>query len=120
MVERQTDEIMNTQQDRKEIRIERKPYASNMLELHLLHFSVCDGITTIAVAENMSCVRLTPENEGMHLAPLMSMRPDEAQQFMDELWRAGIRPTEGHGSVGQLGAVQRHLEDMRTLVFKQP
>jgi hypothetical protein len=37
---------------------------------------------------------------------------------MDELWHAGIRPTEGAGSAGAMAATQRHLEDMRTLVFQ--
>ena len=40
-----------------------------------------------------------------------------AQQLMDDLWRCGVRPTEGKGSAGAMAATQRHLEDMRTLVF---
>ena len=44
--------------------------------------------------------------------------PTEAQALMDSLWECGIRPTEGTGSAGAMAAVQRHLEDMRTLVFK--
>jgi hypothetical protein len=44
---------------------------------------------------------------------------DDAQTLMDDLWRAGLRPTEGAGSAGALAATQRHLEDMRTLVFKE-
>lgn len=47
----------------------------------------------------------------------MRLRPDEAQQFMDELWRVGIRPTNGAGSAGQMSATEKHLEDMRRLVF---
>ncbi len=43
---------------------------------------------------------------------------DDAQRFIDELWNAGLRPTEGSGSAGSLAATQRHLEDMRALVFK--
>jgi len=39
-----------------------------------------------------------------------------AQQLMDALWRAGLRPIEANGSAGQLGATERHLEDMRALV----
>jgi hypothetical protein len=50
--------------------------------------------------------------------PFLSIQSGEAQRLMDELWHCGIRPTEGHGSVGQLAATERHLEDMRTLVFK--
>lgn len=36
------------------------------------------------------------------------------QGLMDSLWECGIRPSEGQGSAGQLAAVQKHLEDMRT------
>lgn len=42
-----------------------------------------------------------------------------AQVLMDELWQCGIRPSEGSGSSGALAATQKHLEDMRTLVFKK-
>ncbi len=38
---------------------------------------------------------------------------------MDDLWAAGLRPTEGTGSAGALRAVERHLEDMRRLVFEK-
>lgn len=53
------------------------------------------------------------------LDPTGSLKMDDAQTLMDDLWRAGLRPTEGAGSAGALAATQRHLEDMRTLVFKE-
>lgn len=43
---------------------------------------------------------------------------NSAQELMDELWHCGLRPSEGTGSAGQLSATQKHLEDMRTLVFE--
>lgn len=42
----------------------------------------------------------------------------EAQRLMDSLWDCGVRPTSGAGSAGAMAAVQSHLQDMRTLVFK--
>jgi hypothetical protein len=57
---------------------------------------------------------------GERQAPSFSLKADNTQLLMDELWRIGFRPTEGHGSVGQLGAVEKHLADMRALVFKTP
>lgn len=62
--------------------------------------------------------RLTKEDEGKLLEPTMHLRNDQAQEFMDELWRVGLRPTEGTGSAGSLAATERHLADMRSLVFK--
>lgn len=35
---------------------------------------------------------------------------------MDALYTAGLRPSDGYGSVGQLGATRAHLEDMRAVV----
>lgn len=49
--------------------------------------------------------------------PTMTMNMKTAQHLMDELWRCGLRPAEGSGSAGALKATERHLEDMRTLVF---
>lgn len=53
------------------------------------------------------------------LEPSLSLEPEAAQTLMDDLWNCGIRPTEGTGSAGALAATQRHLEDMRKLVFNE-
>ena len=36
---------------------------------------------------------------------------------MDELWRCGLRPSEGTGSAGSLAATERHLKDMQAIAF---
>jgi len=51
--------------------------------------------------------------------PTITMSKQEAQVLMDSLWDSGIRPTEGAGSAGSLAATQKHLQDMRKIVFKQ-
>jgi len=61
----------------------------------------------------------TPMSNPVYLAPTFSLSIDAAQILMDDLWNAGLRPTEGSGSAGALAATQRHLEDMRTLVFNK-
>lgn len=50
--------------------------------------------------------------------PSFMLDDQAAQTLMDDLWHCGLRPTEGAGSAGAMRAVERHLEDMRTLVFK--
>jgi len=56
-----------------------------------------------------------PEGE---MAPIaMSLSDLEAQALMDRLWSAGLRPSEGSGSAGALAATERHLNDLRRLVF---
>lgn len=51
------------------------------------------------------------------LEPTMRMKIGEAQGLMDELWRCGLRPTEGSGSAGSLAATERHLTDMQRIAF---
>ncbi len=51
--------------------------------------------------------------------PTFTLTPESAQQFMDSLWQAGMRPTEGTGSAGSLAATEKHLKDMRAIVSKQ-
>ena len=80
---------------------------------------------------NIYCARTLPDESLEVLRPVviekvqeasvvaeafLKLRPEVAQQLMDELWAAGFRPVDGHGSTGQLAAVERHLEDMRQLV----
>ena len=43
------------------------------------------------------------------------LEPENAQTLMDDLWQAGIRPTEGAGTAGSMKATQKHLEDMRAI-----
>ncbi len=57
--------------------------------------------------------------EGAIPPVVVSLSSIEAQALMDWLWKAGLRPTEGSGSVGALAATERHLKDMQTLVFKR-
>ena len=38
-----------------------------------------------------------------------------AQDLLDDLWRAGIRPSNGEGSVGEIGTIKNHLADMRKI-----
>lgn len=52
-------------------------------------------------------------------APSFQLSYEQAQTLMDDLWNSGLRPTEGTGSAGALAATQKHLEDMRRLVFEQ-
>lgn len=59
----------------------------------------------------------TRHEPGRIVNPAVALSDEAATVLMDELWAAGVRPTQ-QGSVGQLAAVSYHLEDMRKLVFK--
>lgn len=54
---------------------------------------------------------------GQLTQPMLRLDLDTAQQLMDELWRCGLRPTEGTGSAGSLAATERHLKDMQTVAM---
>lgn len=60
---------------------------------------------------------MVPVEVGLLADPTMRIRAEEAQMLMDELWRCGLRPTEGTGSAGSLAATERHLADMRKIAF---
>lgn len=61
---------------------------------------------------------LTDDEAAMEQRAAIGMSREDCQGLMDELWTVGIRPTEGTGSAGSLAATERHLNDMRALVFK--
>jgi hypothetical protein len=109
-------DFMNT--TRIEIRAQREPWRY-AIALYFGALTDEAGRRTYAVAEPVK-FRATTEDEAIFTSPspTFAITESDAQQFMDELWRLGIRPTDGTGSVGQLAAVHAHLEDMRTLVFK--
>jgi len=74
-----------------------------------------DGERRIAIAEPLTFKE--EANDGQEVAPFLSLGPDEWQALMDEMWRAGVRPTAGAGTASEASATQRHLDDMRKLAF---
>ena len=70
-----------------------------------------------AIATNMTFDELSP-NESVSSCPVMDMSFDEAQSLMNELWECGVRPAGAAGSMGQLTAVNAHLQDMRKIAFR--
>lgn len=71
-------------------------------------------VTFTAKATPMDPATMVDSIEG----PAWAWTPDEAQQIMDQLWLAGIRPQDGRGSGAQVEALQDHLGDLRTLLWK--
>ena len=57
------------------------------------------------------------DQEQHGLAPTFEMTKSDAQRLMDELWKIGLRPSEGSGSAGSLAATERQLADMRTIAI---
>lgn len=98
-----------------EFRAER-PIWSDQLEIYAkeqtdgaVYAWVCDGIKRVPAVEGMLWPRFME-------ATLLT---DAGQSLFDALWNAGYRPNKGDGSGAHVEAIKSHLEDMRTLVFKE-
>lgn len=72
--------------------------------------SIAKTVTFEEIQENV----VIPESQ----SPLLHINQESAQLLMNDLWHLGVRPSDGTGSTGQLQATEKHLEDMRKLVFK--
>lgn len=83
-----------------------------------------NGVNFIVLARDKKAigtniVMTTVVDSAVRLEPTFTLSTEQAQVLMDDLWMSGLRPSEGTGSAGALAATQKHLEDMRTLVFKE-
>ncbi len=63
-------------------------------------------------------VQLVEHHSADMCEPCIEITEKDAQGLMDALWSIGLRPANGEGMDAQVSAIKRHLEDMRTLVFK--
>lgn len=75
------------------------------------------GCRPISIATNIAFQRVPEDWEGQtyETDPTIKLKFNEAQQLMDELWKAGCRPSEV-GTGEKLQALQNHLDDMRAIV----
>lgn len=53
---------------------------------------------------------------GLESPPLYCIEQSDAQVLMDDLWNAGVRPTEGAGTAGSMAVVQTHLAHVTDLL----
>lgn len=89
-----------------------KPLYANEIQLHLVE-RMPNGSLRIAKVPEFETI---DPNDFWH-EPAIRLTTTSAQQLMDELWRCGLRPSEGTGSAGSLAATERHLKDMQTIAF---
>lgn len=53
--------------------------------------------------------RLPPE-------PTLRLTDDQGQQLVNQLWRAGFRPSEAVSSTGEREAMREHIKDLRGVI----
>ncbi len=94
-----------------EILAERRPF-KGAIELTAItridHDRIAVGLP-ITMKEQLSDASI--------LGPTITLQMEQAQSLIDELWRCGLRPSEGTGSAGMLAATERHLKDMQKITF---
>lgn len=95
--------------------IRRESFLGRELEVHIGRR--VDDKWAVMLPAQMKVLSI--EEHSMSHAPAFTMENDDAQSLMDALFDAGIRPTAGFGSPGQVAAIKEHLEDMRRLVFTE-
>jgi hypothetical protein len=66
---------------------------------------------------SMLAVQRIEKHQMYEGGPTFKLTSGEAQQLMNGLWQAGLRPRDGAGSLAHVDAQKAHLEDMRRLVF---
>jgi hypothetical protein len=85
------------------------------VSLVLFHQRYVDGVGETRVLRPVRDETLERVSEQEHVEPSFRLDGAGAQRLMDGLWDAGVRPTAGAGSAGQMAAVEAHLEDMRLI-----
>lgn len=70
---------------------------------------------------SVGVLSLKPVEDGellSNLPPTVRLDAQAAQVLMDDLWAAGLRPTE-EGGAGALGATERHLADLKQILWNR-
>lgn len=80
------------------------------------HFGIDMMICTKTHRAELTMVPMVPHAMNKET---LSITDNSAQMLMDELWRVGVRPSNGEGNVGQIGAMKLHLDDMRKIAFSE-
>ena len=78
--------------------------------------AIFDDGKTISIAEPLT---MKEHEENTFIREFAQLSNSAAQLLMDDLWQAGLRPSEGTGSAGSLKATEKHLEDMRKIVAEK-
>ena len=83
--------------------------------IHGLEF-ICftKDVNSYAVAGPLTMNKV---EDGVYAPPTFTLGNTAVQQLMDDLWNSGARPSECINSESKVGALTRHLEDMRTIAF---
>lgn len=88
-------------------------YADKNIRTRTIDIQVVRGENTPQVVVAKPLQFMTPEEAGEanHYCTF-SISFEDAQQFLDQLWGVGVRPTDDIGSTGQLSAMKEHIASL--------
>jgi len=69
-----------------------------------------------ARAVNVQMETLSDDELRQPIKPIMILSEESAQILMDDLWRAGLRPTVGTSPSGQINALENHVDSLQSIV----
>ncbi len=70
------------------------------------------------VADFATTVWLDRPEQSSNVGSPLVLSKEAAQELMDCLIAAGIRPNNGEGGPAHTKALEKHIEDLRTIAFK--
>lgn len=79
----------------------------------LIELTPGSGARFVAAPQEWNAVMV---DEGSMTSPTFSLQPDAAKSLLDALLAAGVKPSTEPETKQELGAVQKHLADMRSIV----
>lgn len=90
-------------------------YVNQRFAVNIIHKAPgVSGFQKVSVATKVEFTPVDPHCD--RVEPALNIERAAAQKLLDQLWEAGLRPTAEIGSAGERKALERHLNDMRTLV----
>lgn len=99
-----------------------KDFPNHAYRLYFLHVhpgtrqrTFIKDVVVETVNENDPIMHQNPE---FVIMPLM-VGVDDAQQMMDAMWDAGLRPSQHTGAPEQIAATNKHISDLRKITFAQ-
>lgn len=93
------------------VRVGSEPYRGESLPFYLFDFDAMGRQRIVPLGEPQAFDR------GSYVAPAFDLLRDSAQDLMDDLWAAGIRPSGTLQGDGEPSAQRQHLADMRAIAF---
>lgn len=86
------------------------------LDTYRVHLFALMPDGRFAIPEAALTMRVIDPGQALPSEPVVNVGQEALQSLIDEIWRLGIRPTEGHGSTGHLAATEKHLDHTTRLL----